>query len=76
MEPWIPGKHGNHTSMNLSNRYFTPKRDAPSMVHVPFDKAIDPKGILEAMTNAGFVHGEENAVQYYLHQVDDKGREK
>jgi hypothetical protein len=46
------------------------------MVHVPFDKTVDPKGILEAMTNAGFVHGEENAVQYYIRRVDEKGRER
>jgi hypothetical protein len=46
------------------------------MVHVPFDKNVDPKGVLEAMAETGFIHGEENIVRYYTRQVDEKGCER
>jgi hypothetical protein len=46
------------------------------MVHIPFNKSVDPKGILEVMAETGFVHGEENIVRYYNRQVDEKGSER
>jgi hypothetical protein len=57
---WNAGKYRKYQTLDLSNRYFTPKRDAPDMEHIPFTKDVDPRGILEKMAMAGYVHGEEN----------------
>jgi hypothetical protein len=41
-----------------------PKGDAPAMEHIPFNKSVDPNSVLEEMMKAGYVHGEDNKVQY------------
>ncbi|KAF8878568.1 hypothetical protein BD779DRAFT_1676825 [Infundibulicybe gibba] len=43
------------------------------MEHVPFEAAVDPRGYLEAMVKAGYIHGEENIVEYYVRQLGDDG---
>jgi hypothetical protein len=73
LEGWHPSKHGRHLALDTSNRYFTPKRDAPNMEHLPFDDLVDPRGILEEMVKSGYVHGEENVVQYFIRDTDDQG---
>ena len=57
-----------------SNRYFTSKREAPDMESVPIPQTIDPRGILEALKNGDFLHGEENQVYYYrVHENPSRG---
>jgi hypothetical protein len=73
---WNTGKYRHHATLDMSNRYFTPKRDAPNMEHIPFDEMVDPQGVLEGMIQGAYVHGEENVVQYYNHIVDEKGNER
>jgi hypothetical protein len=73
LEGWSPGSHRGHTALDASNRFFTPKKDAPTADHIPFDEAVDPHGILEAMRDSGYVHTEENVVCYYIRQIDEKG---
>jgi hypothetical protein len=46
------------------------------MEHIPFDHNVDPKGILEAMTMTGYIHGEENIVHYYARHIDEQGQER
>ncbi|KAF8879257.1 hypothetical protein BD779DRAFT_1407445, partial [Infundibulicybe gibba] len=72
MELWIVSTTDREqSSIEVSNRYFTPKRDAPQMTRVPFPESVDPQGILESMTKAGYVHGEENEVGYYTYSQED-----
>jgi hypothetical protein len=73
LEGWTPSKFGRHKALDMSNRYFTPKRDAPEMEHVPFDKLVDPHGILENMVQSGYVHGEENIVHYFIREAGEDG---
>ena len=68
--------HCGFTALELSNRYFTPKRDAPNMEHVPFDELVNPFGILEGMTNSGYTHGDENIVRYFAREMDKEGNER
>ncbi|KAF8895084.1 hypothetical protein BD779DRAFT_1668436 [Infundibulicybe gibba] len=70
LERWQSERHGAFTGLAMSNRYFTPKRDAPDMIHIPFGTTIDPRGILENMRKEGYVHGEENEVMYYNQQTN------
>jgi hypothetical protein len=70
---WSPATHLGQPAFDLSNRYFTPKRDAPQMEHIPFTETEDPHGILEGMAKSGYIRGEDNKVQYFTCHVDDKG---
>jgi hypothetical protein len=70
LESWSPGTYRGFTTLEISNRYFTLKRDTPDMEHVPFDKLVDPFGILEGMIDTGYVHGEENRVRYFACEKD------
>ena len=76
LESWNPGTHRGCTTLEMSNRYFTPKRDAPDMEHIPFDKLVDPFGVLETMIESGYTHGEENKVRYFARETDEEGNER
>ena len=70
LEPWAltTGSTTQGIIFEASNRYFTPKRDAPDMEPVPISPLIDPRGILENLKKEVFLHGEENQVYYYQAQ--------
>ena len=74
LEDWTAGEFRGHCALGVSNRYFTPTKDAPNMEHIPFEKAVDPQGILENMTKAGYIHCEENVVQYYAREQNEEGK--
>ena len=76
LEAWVPGTHRGFPTLDLSNRYFTPTRDAPNMEHVPFHKLEDPLGVLEGMKESGYIHGEENTVWYFTREIDEEGNER
>jgi hypothetical protein len=65
LEDWVGDTYREYSALTVSNRYLTPKRDAPTCEHIPFSKAVDPYGILEKMAKADYVHSEENEVYYY-----------
>ena len=61
-------------SIDVSNRYLTPAREAGGIEETPFLKGVDPKGILQNMANGdgtvSYVHTEDNQVQYFSMQRD------
>ncbi|KAK7035549.1 hypothetical protein VNI00_011842 [Paramarasmius palmivorus] len=59
------GEQGSHTTLEVSNRYFTSKRVAKNEDHIPFSSVLDPKGILEEMRGESLIHTAENQVEYY-----------
>jgi hypothetical protein len=73
LESWNTTTYMGNPALDTSNRYLTPRKDAPNMVHVPFEESVDPRGILEEMAQAGHVHGEENVVQYFVQNIDREG---
>lgn len=64
-EAWQPGQHGEHVTINASNRYMTLSRDVVDQKIRPFSREVDPRGILQAMTGEDLVHTDDNEVQYY-----------
>jgi hypothetical protein len=52
------------TSIELSNRYFSSKKEAPNELHIPFTKELDPKGILERAMGTQFIRSKQNVVKY------------
>jgi hypothetical protein len=76
LETQHSSQYGDFVSLDASNRYFTPKRDAMNMTHILFDRLVDPQGILEKMASVGYVHGEENIVRYYARRTEENGTER
>ncbi|KAF8235860.1 hypothetical protein L208DRAFT_1254761, partial [Tricholoma matsutake] len=61
-------------ALKASNRYLTPKCDAPGMEPIPILPLVDPRGVLEKLKKEGFLHGKDNQVHYYqVHKSDAKG---
>jgi hypothetical protein len=57
--------YDTYTSIDLCNRYFTPRKDAPTEEHVAFNSDIDPKGFLTLAAGNKYIHAEQNIVKYY-----------
>jgi hypothetical protein len=64
---------GDGLGIHLSNRYFTPRHEAPAEKAVELTSDIDPSGILAALASDQFFHGEQNVVKYYTRTVVDGG---
>lgn len=76
VDRWTAGNFRGYSALDISNRYFTPRKDAPGVEHIPFENDVGPNGILESIANSGYAHSEENIVRYFTRQVDEKGDER
>jgi hypothetical protein len=65
----IIDKCGDALGIHLTNRYFTPRHEAPTETPVALSADIDPSGILAALTNDQFFYGEQNVVKYYSRNI-------
>jgi hypothetical protein len=65
MEAWVPSPFQGHPSIDVSNRYFTPRQHALQERHISFSPVIDPDNILTEAMGEDFVHTEDNKVEYY-----------
>ena len=63
----IIGELDELPTLNASNRYFTPKKDALDTKPLAFHKDVDPFGNLTRLLGLDRVHIEENVVSYYKH---------
>lgn len=73
LEKWSNQHAVGEEILEASNRYLTPKKDVPGgLASIPFGRDIDPKGILEDMLEdgEGFVHTEDNIVEYFQQKID------
>jgi hypothetical protein len=61
------------TTIDLSNRYFSLKKDVPDESRVLLTKDIDPKGFLAHAAGKNYVHGENNMVKYYSYSTGSDG---
>ncbi|PPR03254.1 hypothetical protein CVT26_008080 [Gymnopilus dilepis] len=61
----IVGMHRNEQALEMSNRYFTPKKFAGQADELPFGMDVDPHGHLRAAAGDSLVHIEDNVVQYF-----------
>jgi len=57
---------GEYVSIDMSNRYFTPRRDETlGATEIPFTPDVDPHGFLGKAAGSGLFHSDENVVHYY-----------
>jgi hypothetical protein len=65
MEDWSPSRFGQFDAVDMSNWYFTSRRDMNGEAPVPFQSSTDPDHILMDALSNDFVHLQENRVEYY-----------
>lgn len=65
LEEWTPSIFQKHLSIDIGNRYFTPRQHALQDQQIAFSPSIDPHNILSEAMGDQFVHVEENLVEYY-----------
>jgi hypothetical protein len=73
MEVWVPSAFQGHPSIDVGNRYFTPRQHALQDRHTSFSAVIDPDNILSEALGDEFVHTEDNEVEYYEARKEGKG---
>jgi hypothetical protein len=65
MDMWVPSAFQGHPSIDVGNRYFTPRQHALQERHISFSLAVDPDNLLSQAMGEDFVHTENNEVEYY-----------
>jgi hypothetical protein len=65
LEMWVPSSFQGHPSIDVNNRYFTPRQHALQDNHISFSPTIDPDNILTKAMGEDFVHTEDNEIEYY-----------
>ena len=77
MEDWLPATFENYEVIDMSNRYFTDRRDISTSEAITFKTSVDPDGILEAVTSGTeFAHTRENEVEYFEMTTDQNGQNR
>lgn len=75
-----PADGNNFPCINISNRYLTPEKEASGLEDVPFQKGVDPQGILRDMAKGDgsttYIHTEDNVVQFFNTRKDAEGNSK
>ena len=62
----IVDEYNRHRSIEISNRYFTSRKEALAEECVPISTDIDPHGLLVQAAGNNYVHTEQNIVKYYM----------
>ena len=68
----IVGDLDEFSTLNASNRYFTPRKDAQNAKELTFAHDLDPHGNLARLLGSAHVHLEENTVSYHERMGDAK----
>jgi len=68
----IIGNLDEFSTLNASNRYFTPRKDAQNVKELTFAHDVDPHGNLARLLGSAHVHLEENTVSYHKRMGDAK----
>ncbi|TFK58622.1 hypothetical protein BDN72DRAFT_906570 [Pluteus cervinus] len=61
-------------TLTFSNRYFTRRKEAPTMRAIPFAVEVDPKGLLSQLITGHLFHSIDNQVSYYTRYKDDENK--
>lgn len=64
LTPWSPSFYQEHPSIDLSNRYFSRRKDTLEAA-IPFGDGVDPHGTLSGLMQDDLVHTSDNEVLFY-----------
>ena len=73
MEMWAPSAFQGHPSIEVGNRYFTPRQHALQDRQISFSLIVDPDNVLSEAMGEEFVHTEDNEVEYYEARKEARG---
>ena len=73
MEEWVPSLFQKHVTIDVGNRYFTPRKYALQDQQIAFSASVNPHNILSEAMGDQFVHVEENCVEYYEARKENGG---
>jgi hypothetical protein len=82
MDSWATphSSHYNSMTIDISNCYLMPAKEATGMENIPFHKGVNPWGILHEMTKGDrictYLHTEDNYVCYFTTYKDGTGNKK
>src|SRR6266700_5101547 len=65
MEEWTPSLFQGHLSIDVGNRYFTPRKYVLQDQQIAFSASVDPHNVLSEAMGDHLVHVEENHTEYY-----------
>jgi hypothetical protein len=69
----IISDYQGHASVDISNRYFTPRIEGVQETEISFSAEIDPTGILKKLAGTDLYHGEDNNVHYFERIIGQNG---
>lgn len=72
LEPWCPKVVDGQTELTFKTKYFTTGKDVDACENIPFDKLVDPNGVLGKLLKDGIKHGIENHVEYRALVIDSE----
>ncbi|KAG6905035.1 hypothetical protein DXG01_005492, partial [Tephrocybe rancida] len=65
LEKWKETLTGNKDKLlDMSSKLVTHVDKANGQCHIPFDSSANPSGVMESIIQKGFIHTEDNVVQY------------
>lgn len=67
--PWAPSFFQDFPSIDISNRYFSKKKDALE-APIPFGLDVDPHGLLAHLIQGDLAHTSDNEVLYYQRIIE------
>jgi hypothetical protein len=65
-----------YSCVELSNRYFTARKDVTAEQHMPLSSDVDPKGFLAEAAGNLYVHATENVVNYFALNTTRDGADR
>lgn len=73
---WNPSTYEGEHALDMSARYFTPRKSAPHERGQAFGIGVDPNGILADVRGQELIHGNDNKVEYLREYKNEKGETK
>lgn len=77
VDQWCYGDFAGFKTLEAQTRYFDRRSTSSEQTEsVPFDKLMDPDGVLQSMIGDGFYHGADNHVDYKSRMISPEGSVK
>lgn len=74
--PWTASVFQQQKSIDIGNRYFTPRHSAHPQGIIPLATNIDPRGVLQKLQGSDLVHTTDNSVEYYERIKNAEGKKR
>lgn len=73
MHPWVSTQYEGMPSIDVSARYFTPRKSVPYERGLAFEIGVDPDALLSQLRGQNYIHGSDNKVLYMQERKDEDG---